>query len=188
MTWINFVPFDQATGRLKTSYDKYKRANDTIANIYSAHSLRPHTLEGHVAFFRSVIGHSANTLPLWYLEAIGVYVSVLNQCGYCIDHHAHFGAEAFDGDAERWDTIVTALKGDKPETVFDGKMLAFFSYTKKLTLNPSSLAREDIEALQASGADDGEVLEVNQVAGYFAYANRTVLGLGVDLVGEVYAG
>ena len=36
-------------------------------------------------------------------------------------------------------------------------------------------------------ADNGEILEVNQVAGYFAYANRTVLGLGVTLKDEVYA-
>jgi hypothetical protein len=33
--------------------------------------------------------------------------------------------------------------------------------------------------------DDGEILEVNQVTAYFAYANRTVLGLGVTTEGDV---
>ena len=31
----------------------------------------------------------------------------------------------------------------------------------------------------------GDIREVNQVAAYFAYANRTVLGLGVTTAGEV---
>jgi len=32
---------------------------------------------------------------------------------------------------------------------------------------------------------EGEILEVNQVASYFAYVNRTVLGLGVTTEGDV---
>ena len=34
-------------------------------------------------------------------------------------------------------------------------------------------------------ADDGEILEVNQVVAYFCYANRTVLGLGVTTEGDI---
>ena len=61
MTWIKFVPFEEASGRLRAIYDKYKRANYTFANIISAHSLRPHMLEGHMALYRSVIGHSGES-------------------------------------------------------------------------------------------------------------------------------
>ena len=32
--------------------------------------------------------------------------------------------------------------------------------------------------MRAAGYTDGDVLEINQVTAYFAYANRTVLGLG----------
>ena len=39
--------------------------------------------------------------------------------------------------------------------------------------------------LPAVGLDDGEILEVNQVTAYFAYANRTVQGLGVTTHGDV---
>jgi uncharacterized protein YciW len=41
-----------------------------------------------------------------------------------------------------------------------------------------------VAALREAGLDDGEILEVNQVVSYFAYANRTVLGLGVDTTGD----
>lgn len=42
-----------------------------------------------------------------------------------------------------------------------------------------------VDALRSQGLDDGEILEINQVAAYFAYANRTVLGLGVTTEGDV---
>lgn len=38
--------------------------------------------------------------------------------------------------------------------------------------------------MRVAGLEDGEILEVNQVAAYFAYDNRTVSGLGVITKGE----
>jgi uncharacterized peroxidase-related enzyme len=187
LTWIKYIPFEEATGRLKAIYDKYKRANDTIANIITAHSIRPHMLEGHMAFYRSVIGHGSNELPLWFLEAVGVYVSAINKCGYCIEHHSHFGGLAYDGTAENWANMTETLLDDCPEKAFDGKHLVLLGYAKALTVDPSLLNENDIANLRAAGADDGEILEVNQVTGYFSYANRTVLGLGITLANEVHA-
>ena len=63
--------------------------------------------------------------------------------------------------------------------------LALLRYARKLTLSPESMARGDVEALHAAGADDGEILEVNQVTAYFNYANRSLNGLGVSLEGDV---
>ena len=185
MTWINFVPFREASGRLEKLYQHYKRPNDTLPNIISAHSLRPHLLEGHMVLYRAVLGHSANELPLWYLEAIGVYVSALNHCTYCIDHHSHYGGVAYDGAADEWDDIAAALLNDRPVEVFEGKWLALMGYARRLTLEPAALTARSIQDLRDAGANDGEILEVNQVAAYFCYANRTVLGLGVTLDGEV---
>ena len=45
--------------------------------------------------------------------------------------------------------------------------------------------RADLDRLREAGLDDGEILEVNQVAAYFAYANRTVQGLGVTTQGDM---
>jgi uncharacterized protein YciW len=44
---------------------------------------------------------------------------------------------------------------------------------------------QDIDDLRSAGFDDGEILELNQVTAYFAYANRTVLGLGIDTDGDI---
>ena len=44
---------------------------------------------------------------------------------------------------------------------------------------------DDIAGLRGVGLDDGQVLDVNQVVAYFAFANRTVPGLGVTTAGDV---
>ena len=187
MTWIESISCEKATGHLKRLYQTYQRPNRTIANIYRAHSLRPHTLEGHTALYRAVLGHADNELPLWYLEAVGLYVSVINQCSYCIDHHTHAGGLVYPGEAEAWTTITDALLNDRTADVFKGKELALLTYARNLTLDPTSLTAKSIDVLRASSAIDSEILEVNQVASYFNYANRVVLGLGVTLDGEVRA-
>ena len=58
-------------------------------------------------------------------------------------------------------------------------------YVAKLTNEPSTIDLSDIDELRQAGFDDGEILEINQVSAYFAYANRTVLGLGVDTNGDI---
>ena len=51
---------------------------------------------------------------------------------------------------------------------------------------PGTAGRQNrVPRLRAAGLEDGEILEVNQVAAYFAYANRTVQGLGVTTDGDV---
>ena len=54
-----------------------------------AHSLRPHTMAGHIALYQAVLHHPDNTLPTWFLETIGVYTSYLNNCTYSLAHHEH---------------------------------------------------------------------------------------------------
>jgi hypothetical protein len=49
MIWIATIPYDQAEGRLRELYDRVKGAGDNVDNIMLAHSLRPHSMEGHMA-------------------------------------------------------------------------------------------------------------------------------------------
>ena len=87
MSWIRTVPYDKSEGRLRQLYDRIKGADGNVDNIMMLHSLRPHTMEGHMALYKVVLHHSGNRVPKWFLETIGVWVSLLNDCGYCIDHH-----------------------------------------------------------------------------------------------------
>jgi len=87
MSWIKTISYADADPSLKRVYDKVKGPDNTIDNVLSIHSLRPHSLTGHMSLYKNVLHNSNNTLPKWYLEAIGVYVSYLNECNYCVQHH-----------------------------------------------------------------------------------------------------
>jgi uncharacterized protein YciW len=54
-----------------------------------------------------------------------------------------------------------------------------------MTVDPAGMVEADVAALRAAGLKDGEILEINQVTAYFCYANRTVLGLGVNTDGDI---
>jgi uncharacterized protein YciW len=47
------------------------------------------------------------------------------------------------------------------------------------------MVENDLHILREKGFSDGEILEVNQVVAYFNYANRTVLGLGINTEGDI---
>ncbi|MEE8371177.1 MAG: peroxidase-related enzyme [Sphingomonadales bacterium] len=183
MTWITTIEPDEAEGRLQKSYSRIKGPDGQVDNILKAHSLRPHTLDGHMALYKAVMHHSGNQVSSRLLEAIGVYVSHLNGCAYCVEHH-YAGLCRLLNDDERGPAVRQALEAGKPETAFEGPALAALNYAAKLTLRPGEITEADIEALRSAGLSDGEILEINQVAAYFSYANRTVLGLGVSLDGE----
>ncbi len=184
MTWIKTISYDASEGTLRKLYDRIKGPDNNVDNIMMAHSLRPHTMEGHMAIYKYVLHHPRNELPKSYLETIGVYVSILNQCRYCIDHH-YAGLLRLLRDNERGAEIRSALDAGNPAAAFDGRELAGLVYVGKLTTDPVGLESSDIGKLRDAGFDDGEILEINQVAAYFSYANRTVLGLGIETEGDI---
>jgi uncharacterized peroxidase-related enzyme len=184
MAWIEIINYDKAEGKLKKLYDKIKGPDNYIDNIMLAHSLRPNTLEGHMSVYKNALHHQNNTLPKWLLEAMGGYVSLLNNCQYCVKHHFTGMAREL-GDKKVSDAIIDALEKDAPDIYFEGVELAIMDYVRKLTLTPGKMKQKDVSLLQVTGITDGEVLEINQVIAYFAYANRTVLGLGVDTKDEI---
>lgn len=182
--WIEHVPYTQSEGRLRKLYDRVKGPDDNVDNIMLSHSLRPHSMEGHMALYKNVLHHSGNAIPKWFLEAIGVWVSILNGCAYCVEHHFAGMKRLIDDDA-RADAIRAALDSGQPENApLAAAELAALDYAADLTQLPAEMTAGHVMALRAAGWSDGEILEINQVAAYFNYANRTVLGLGVSMAGD----
>lgn len=184
MSWIKIIPFEEATGQLKKLYQRVTGPNNNVDNIMGIHSLRPHSMEGHMVLYKNVLHHSGNSLPKSYLETVGVYVSHLNACDYCEQHH-FFGLKRLIADDERAIEIRSALHCEKFGSTFSQKEKSGLKYAKKLTNDHRSMEEEHVKELRKSGYDDGEILELNQVVSYFNYVNRTVLGLGVNTDGDI---
>lgn len=184
MSWIKTIPFKEATGQLKKLYQRVKGPNENVDNVLSIHSLRPHTLTGHMGLYKSVLHHSGNSLPKWYLEALGVYTSYLNKCDYCFEHHFAGFSKLLDNKNEA-ESYKQAILNDSLKGFLEPKWFAGASYAKTLTLHAHTIEEGDIEELRKVGFSDGEILEINQVVSYFNYVNRSVVGLGVTIKGDV---
>lgn len=52
-------------------------------------------------------------------------------------------------------------------------------YVEKLTLEPATVQRNDLQQLNAAGFDDVAVSQITMIAAFFAYVNRVADGLGV---------
>ena len=95
------------------------------------------------------------------------------------------GTRHLIGDDKRADRIEVALRERKPGDAFDGAELALLNYAEKLTCNPGEMVQADVQQLKDAGVPDGEILEANQIVGYFNYVNRCLNGLGVTTDGDI---
>ncbi|MBL4890941.1 MAG: peroxidase-related enzyme [Rhizobiaceae bacterium] len=182
--WIKMVSDEDADDKLLEVLKLARTPHGTVDNVMRVHSLRPETMRGHVILYRSALHDPANTLPEWLQETISSYVSILNNCAYSLANH-WANARHLIGDDKRADKIEAALRAHKPESEFFGRELALLQYAEKLTLSPGKMDKADVDALKSAGLDDGEILEANQIIGYFNYANRCLNGLGVTTQGDV---
>ena len=184
MTWIKTISYEDAKGKLLQLYDRIKGPENNVDNVMIAHSLRPHSMEGHMAIYKNALHHSKNKIPNWFLEAAGVYTSILNSCDYCVDHH-FAGMSRLLTDDERAKKIRSALETQNMTKIFSEKECMALYYVKMLTKYPTNITEDDIDKLRSVEWDDGEILELNQVTSYFNYVNRMVLGLGIKTDGDI---
>ncbi len=182
--WIEMIEDKQATGTVREMYEKARTPHGTVDNVMRCQSLRPHTIAGHMALYKSVLHNPDNTLPFWFLEVIASYTSIINECDYSLTHH-FMNARRLINDKKKSDAILTALKNHTPDKVFQGKELTLLNYAKKLTTSVAKMEASDMEPMRAAGCTDGEILEINQVIAYFNYSNRVLNGLGVTTEGDV---
>ena len=54
-------------------------------------------------------------------------------------------------------------------------------YAEKLTHTPSLVTASDVDALKTAGFTESAILDICQVASYYAFVNRLASGLGVEL-------
>lgn len=182
--WIGMIPDESASPALRAALDAARAPSGTVGNVMRVHSHRPHTMLGHVALYKAVLHDNTNTVPEWLQETIASYVSLKNHCDYSFTNH-WANARHLIGDQARADAIEKALRAGQPGDAFDGVELAMLEYAAKLTLEPGNMQQSDVARMRAAGADDGQILEVNQVCCYFNYVNRLLNGLGVTLQGDI---
>ena len=182
--WISLISDQDASPELKAALVLARTPAGTVDNVMRVHSHRPNTMIGHLKLYRAALHDNSNTVPEWFQETIASYVSLINRCDYSYANH-WANARHLIGNEARAMAIEAALRANEPQQAFTGKELAMLEYAAKLTREPGNMVEADVARMRSLGADDGQILEVNQVCGYFNYVNRLLNGLGVSLAGDV---
>lgn len=76
---------------------------------------------------------------------------------------------------------MNQLKSDYTLADITPAQMAMLDYVAKLTERPADMIESDIHRLREMGFKDRAILDINQIAAYYAYVNRIADGLGVDL-------
>ena len=181
--WIKMISDEDADEELTEVLNLARTPHGTVDNVMRVHSLRPNTMKGHVTLYRAALHDESNTIPMWFQETVSSYVSILNDCPYSYANHWKNAAYLMQ-DPTKANQVENALNAKKPESHFVGAELAMLEYTEKLTLKPGKMVETDVIKLRDSGVDDGQILELNQIIGYFNYVNRLLNGLGVTTSGD----
>lgn len=176
MSYIDIIKESDAAGELADLYKRFGNADGSVDNVLKVHSLNPTSLEAHCALYVQSC-HKPSPVTRAEREMIGVTVSRLNKCTYCQTHHAAGLRKLLPDDRKH---IADEVFNNNLANLTD-REAAMIDYATTLTTNPSAINQDRIDQLRALDITDREILDIAQVTAYFAYANRIVLGLGVNL-------
>ena len=104
-------------------------------------------------------------------EMIGVVVSSVNCCCYCLTTHGD-NLRGLWGNARLVDKLsynYRSLKGEISKEDY-----ALCEYAWYVTAHPQDIDQAQVDKLREAGLDDHQILEAAYVAGFFNYTNRWI--------------
>ncbi len=81
----------------------------------------------------------------------------------------------------RDDELADRIEADWQNAGLDERRVAMLRYAVKLTNSPGEMSQDDVITLRDNGFSDEDILAICEVTSYYAFANRVVDGLGVEL-------
>lgn len=176
MSRIKVISYDEATGKLKEIYDELILKRGKLAGVHQIQSLRPESIKAHMNLYMEIM-YSHSELSRAERELIGIVVSIVNGCNYCINHHAEALNHYWKNDKK----IEKLIKEDTAE-ILTIKEIAITEFAKNLTLHPQLHEKTDFtKKLKNIGLSDSAILDIVLVTAYFNFVNRIVLSLGLEL-------
>jgi uncharacterized peroxidase-related enzyme len=106
-------------------------------------------------------------------ELAAVATSRINGCVYCASVHARAHAN-FTKDA----TLVDHLLNEGIDAEQPAVERAIIDYSAKLTRDPAGMTAADLQPLRDAGLTDAQILDINNAAAVFAWANRLMQTIG----------
>lgn len=144
-----------------------------VPNVFSAFAWREGRMTKWRAHFDDVMTPSPG-LGRAEREMISVVVSMQNQCLYCLTAHG-FALRVLLKDPVKGERITL----DYRRAGLSEKQTAMLDFAVKLTLDPVTVAEEDIDDLRGLGFSDEDVWDIAEVTAMFNFTNRLSSATGM---------
>lgn len=143
--------------------------------IWNLFAFRPE-MTIHMGRFTHAVMHEPGPIPPSLRELIATYTSSLNECGFCMRSHAAVTTHLID------EATVAAVLHDLDTAPIPEAEKALLRFTRKVTLDSSSITSSDMTPLKAVGWDDAAIYYAITVTALFNFYNRWVSASGVHPV------
>lgn len=173
--WIRWKFDEEAAGPLKKAFAASIRRSGRVLNIVRLMSLRPSALLASMRLYTTTVRRSSGGLGRPEREMIGVVVSQLNDCPYCLQS----GLRTLRLELGLNEDLVARLAENWRTAGLSEPVLAVLGFAEKLTRQPGHMSQDDVRELRRHGYNDEEILDIAQVTALFNYATRVSNALGI---------
>jgi uncharacterized peroxidase-related enzyme len=174
MAWIRTIGWQEATGTLKDAYDWQAKRLGEPTEYTQLGSLYPDLVMLRLQMYKTVEACPSGLSPI-ERQTAALVTSVLNETPHCASG-LRLKLESLGLERAFLERLC-----DDPKTVRYGqpRLDAIIDHAVKLTLTPGQIEAADIDALRSQGLQDLDILDLNNMVGYYCYTNRVSNGLGL---------
>lgn len=162
MAKIAYVEKEDLPENLQAAYDGMQKKFGVVPNVIKAMANAPELLTGFIPFLGAALGPSKVSSDIKELAILTT--AKLNGCTYCTAHHTAAGKRAGLTDEK------IAAADDPASDALDDREKAVVQYAKELAENVAA-SEESLKNLK-NYFSDGEIAEINMVAGAFHVLTR----------------
>ncbi len=171
MAKIPYVERENAPENVQAVYDQLQSMFGVVPNVIKAMANAPELMMGFMPFLSAALGPSK--VDNATKELVILTTTKLNGCTYCTAHHSAAGKRAGLTDEQ------IAAATDETSDALDDRQKAVVRYAKELAQNVAA-SQEALDEM-AKHFDEGEIAELNMVAGTFHVLTRFADTFKVEL-------
>jgi uncharacterized peroxidase-related enzyme len=172
LAWLQVPGEADVPDEVRSLWERADEKLGFVPNVLRVWALRPeHMLRWRKYMDELLKGESG--LSEAQREMIGVVVSSVNRCHYCMTSHSGV-LRGLTGDPILVDTLLANYRHARLEP----KERAMLDFAVKLTEEAHRCTEADIDVLRAAGWSDEDVMDIAEVAAMFNLTNRMANAFG----------
>jgi uncharacterized peroxidase-related enzyme len=131
-----------------------------VPAVFRAASISPDALNGMTQLKDGI----AKAFDARTLARIGLAVSQVNECKYCLSLHTYLGMN-YGGLSP--DEMLLNRRGDSVDTT----PRALVTFVRKIVEKRGNITENDLRMIKAAGFDDAQIVEIVAASAYFIFTN-----------------